>query len=105
MKFKINFTREEMRQIKKLFGEDSGHIVQLGNMNDKASVKSNLVDQINYKAISTNLGLHKASLNHLSSTLSAARVRKLFKLRECMNSIEPVEERECENEKSISELI
>lgn len=104
LKFKINFTREEMRQIKKLFGDESGHVIQMGAFTDKKrSISSSMVDQVNYKTMSNNLGLHKASMNHLSSTLSAARVRKLFKLRECMKSIEPVEERD-ENEKSITAL-
>lgn len=47
--------------------------------------------------ISTNLGLHRKSLNYISQIRQAQRTDKLYKLKEQIRSIEPVIE-EFENE-------
>lgn len=90
LKFKINFTREEIRTIKKLFGDPSKNSLLLGG--GSSVLYSPQDDMVNYKSISVVLGLHKESYNHLASTVSAQRVRKLFKLRDCINTITPVQE-------------
>jgi len=53
-------TREELKKVKKLFGDSNKEYdtTTLISINDQ--------DMINYHAISHRLGLHKESFNHLS---------------------------------------
>jgi len=72
-KYKVNFTREELKKIKKLFGDD-----------DNASMVSKSIldtDQINFHQISYNLGLHRDSYNFLSQSVTSNRAKSLYKLK------------------------
>ena len=64
---------------------------ELKSIGDKQTISGER-DLINYKKISFYYGLHKDSLNHLSSMqMSVNRVKKLFQLRNTYQSIDRVE--------------
>lgn len=85
-KYNVNLTREELKKIKKLFGESNKDY-------DTSTIMSiNDQDLINYHAISHRLGLHKDSFNHLSQSMNSHKAKSMFKLKQLYQSIEPVEE-------------
>lgn len=76
-KFRVNFTREELNKIQKLFGANalSKHVVGEGDQHSIRGV-------INYVALSHTMGLHRASYSHLGAhSLASQRSRSIYKLK------------------------
>lgn len=87
-KFRVNFTKEELAKIQKLFAANSSSKNVVGE-----GAQFSLRGVINFVSISHLMGLHRDSYNHMGShSLANQRSRSIFKLKQLYNSIEPVEE-------------
>jgi hypothetical protein len=77
-RFKARLTKDELSRLKKQFCVPNENGEELQSIADKQTISGER-DLINYKRISHYFGLHKDSLNHLSSMqMSVNRVKKLF---------------------------
>ena len=67
-KFKVNFNKEELKRLQKLFKDkpEGGEFTTLNTNKETIDY-----DLINYKKLSYKLGLHKDSLNFIQGALSS----------------------------------
>lgn len=86
-KFKVRLTTEDLKQLHELFGE-----VPEGELRSSQKQLPNKFGSkwINYKLVSQSLGLHQGSFKYINQTFSANLTKKMFKLRDCIQTIEPV---------------
>lgn len=76
LRFHVNFTREELRNVRKLFGYGE----EVGK------------DYVDFERISHQFGLHRGSFDFFQRSFANHRSKSMFRLKKPYLSIEPVQE-------------